>query len=115
MEAELATAKIACLLRKARLPPSNLSEAEVSAISELKRNENIVIASADKGNATVTMDREDDRRKACDILLLLYNRRKQIMQGRYNTKHFLALTPAGAESDLNASTNGAEPDGSHRS
>ena len=24
-----------------------------------------------------------------------------------NTKHFLALTPAGAESDLNASTNGA--------
>ena len=24
-----------------------------------------------------------------------------------NTKHFLALTPAGAESDLNASTDGA--------
>ena len=24
-----------------------------------------------------------------------------------NTKHFLALTPAGAESDLNISTNGA--------
>ena len=31
-----------------------------------------------------------------------------------NTKHFLALTPAGAESDLNASTNGAYPDRNHR-
>ena len=31
-----------------------------------------------------------------------YYRRKQITQGRYNTKHFLAHTPAGAESDLNA-------------
>ena len=31
-----------------------------------------------------------------------YYRRKQITRGRYNTTHFLAHTPAGAESDLNA-------------
>ena len=31
-----------------------------------------------------------------------YSRRKQITRGRYNTKYFLAHTPAGAESDLNA-------------
>ena len=27
--------------------------------------------------------------------------------GRYNNKHFLTLTPAGAESDLNATMNSA--------
>ena len=36
-----------------------------------------------------------------------YYLKKQITRGRYNTKHFLTLTPAGAESDLNATTNGA--------
>ena len=32
-----------------------------------------------------------------------------------NTEHFLAYTPAGAESDLNAAADGAKPDGNHRS
>ena len=68
MEAELAWTKIADLLRKDRLPSSNLSKAEVSAISELKSNENIVIAPADKGNAAVIMDREDYTKKARDII-----------------------------------------------
>ena len=38
------------------------------------------------------------------IIYYYYYWRKQITRGRYNTKLFLTLTPAGADSDLNATT-----------
>ena len=37
---------------------SNLSRDEVSSLRELKNNTNIIIKPADKGGATVIMDRE---------------------------------------------------------
>ena len=40
------------------------------------------------------------------IIIIIIIRGKLITRGKYITKHRLTLTPTGAESDLNASTNG---------
>ena len=51
------------LLRDYRPTKSNLSIAEQQALKELKKNDNLLILPADKGRATVVMDREkyDDK------------------------------------------------------
>ena len=56
-EAQLARTRITGCLAKARPPPTNLSPAEQKAIRSLKQAEDIIITPADKGNATVVMDR----------------------------------------------------------
>ena len=58
-QTQQARTRIAGLLVKSRPPPSNLHPAEQKALKELKADETIVIAPADKGNATVVMNLSD--------------------------------------------------------
>ena len=51
--------KITNILTKARLPPSNLSPDEKRALKSLRKRDGVVILPADKGRATVIMDRCD--------------------------------------------------------
>ena len=41
------------------------------------------------------------------IIIIVIERKEANHAGRYITKHLLTLTPAGAESDLNAAADGA--------
>ena len=65
-QAQLARTKIVGYLARARPPPTNLSE--YKAIKQLKEEESIVTAPADKGNATVVRDREDYDKKIRTLL-----------------------------------------------
>ena len=47
------------ILNKARPPPMNISPMESRALKELHENDSIVIVPADKGQASVVMDRSD--------------------------------------------------------
>ena len=49
--------KVGGVLRRANIPKSNLSCRQRGALKSLKRDKDIVILPADKGNATVVMDR----------------------------------------------------------
>ena len=57
--AQQARTRIAGHLSKARPLPSNLHPKEQKAIKNLREADSIVIALADKGNATAVMDRND--------------------------------------------------------
>ena len=48
--------RVCGILRRAKLPPSNLRKEERRALRTLKNNNSIVVLPADKGNATVEMD-----------------------------------------------------------
>ncbi|XP_015124857.1 uncharacterized protein LOC107046694 [Diachasma alloeum] len=50
--------KLSNILHKAKPPKQNITREERSALLSLKKNDNIVILPADKGNATVVMDKE---------------------------------------------------------
>ena len=67
-QAQLARTKIVGCLTRARPPPTNLCPGEHKAIKQLKEEESIVIAAADKGNATVVMDGEDYDKKMRTLL-----------------------------------------------
>ena len=56
------------LLRDYRPTKSNLSVAEQRALKELKKNDNLLILPADKGRATVIMDREKYEDKLLTML-----------------------------------------------
>lgn len=56
------------ILQSARPPKPNLRPSELQGLKALKKNENIIILPADKGNATVVMDTADYKRKMYDIL-----------------------------------------------
>ena len=56
---ELVRNATACILDKAQLPANNVSKHEKRALSDLKKDESIVIMKADKGNCFVMMDRSD--------------------------------------------------------
>lgn len=58
-QAQLARMRITGQLTKTRPPPTNLHPEEQKAIKSLKQANSIVITKADKGNATVVMDRDD--------------------------------------------------------
>ncbi|XP_071801298.1 uncharacterized protein [Asterias amurensis] len=60
--------KINEVLRKAKPAKSNLSKVEQAALRELRRDESIHILPADKGNATVIMDRTEYTDKVSNIL-----------------------------------------------
>lgn len=51
------------ILRNARPPPSNISKEEAIALKNIKNNKNIIILKADKGNATVIVNRTDYEHK----------------------------------------------------
>ena len=56
------------IVSKAKPPPSNITKDERRALEELRKNPDIVIAKADKGNATVVMDRKAYEEKATEVL-----------------------------------------------
>ena len=56
---ELVRNATASILDKAQLPANNVSKYEKRALSDLKKDESIVIMKADKGNCFVVMDRSD--------------------------------------------------------
>ncbi|XP_063622430.1 uncharacterized protein LOC134794549 [Cydia splendana] len=58
-DAEELRQDVAVILRKAKLPKSNTTAEERSALRDLKENEDILVLKADKGNATVVMDSTD--------------------------------------------------------
>jgi hypothetical protein len=65
-EISTASDRFMSTMRKKRL--RNLTDEEFSALQSLKRNNNIVISRADKGNAIVVMNKEDYVRRAKVIL-----------------------------------------------
>ena len=56
------------LLAKSRPPPPNLLPEEQKAIKDLKADGTIIIAQADKGNATVVMNQTDYDGKVRSLL-----------------------------------------------
>ena len=50
--AEEARARIACLIKGAKIPKRNVSKEEWKAISNLRKEKNVIIVEADKVNAT---------------------------------------------------------------
>ena len=56
LQCKIARLKVSEILKSAKLPRRNITHEEEKALKELKKDENIVILKADKGNATVVMD-----------------------------------------------------------
>ena len=56
------------LLRSAKPPPSNLTPEDLKAISTLKKDQDLMILPADKGRATVLLDREEYDQQIVDML-----------------------------------------------
>ena len=67
-EANVPRAAVCNILRKSKPPRDNLTFGEKEALKALRKNEEIVIAKADKGNVTVVMNKEDYETKASEIL-----------------------------------------------
>ena len=61
-------ADINTLLRKGKAPKPNLNKQEIKALSQLKKDQDRVILTADKGVALVVLDKEDYINKAWHLL-----------------------------------------------
>ena len=64
-EADHVCTRIVGILNTARPQPVNITSPESNALKELQKNASIVAIPADKGQASVVMDRSE---KACDLL-----------------------------------------------
>ena len=60
--------RIKTILKKAKTPRQNITKEEHKAIGELKRDNNRLVLTADKGVALVVMDKEDYVQKARELL-----------------------------------------------
>ena len=60
--------KIRLILEKAKPPTPNITKEEKTAIRTLRQNNNIIILPADKGNATVVMDKHDYNQRMTSLL-----------------------------------------------
>ena len=69
-EGEAAKARVGVInaLTHAKLPPTNIHPQEAKAVKELVKDDDIVILPADKGRATVVMDRKDYSAKMLTML-----------------------------------------------
>ena len=67
-EANVARAAVCNILRNSKPPRDNLTFGEKEALKALRKNEEIVIAKADKGNVAVVMNKEEYETKASEIL-----------------------------------------------
>ncbi|RVE46596.1 hypothetical protein evm_008729 [Chilo suppressalis] len=56
IDADTLRQDVAVVLRNARPPRPNITSSESAALQDLRKNNNIIILKADKGNATVIMD-----------------------------------------------------------
>ena len=68
VKAELTRAKIGGIIRRAERPSPNVSKEERVAVKDLLSNDGIVIAPADKGNATVVLNKSDYEAKARSVI-----------------------------------------------
>ncbi|XP_066267585.1 uncharacterized protein [Branchiostoma lanceolatum] len=57
-----------CVMKTAKLPKSNITKQERDALKELRKDKNVLILPADKGKATVLMDRTDYEEKVSVML-----------------------------------------------
>ena len=55
-------------IRKAKVPPSNITKGERKALFDLKKDKTITILPADKGRATVVLNTKDYESKMNDLL-----------------------------------------------
>ena len=67
-EAEELRAEVKAVLKRCQPPKTNITKEEQKALSELKKDTNRVILTADKGTCLVVMDREEYINKAEDLL-----------------------------------------------
>ncbi|XP_046387273.1 uncharacterized protein LOC124156657 [Ischnura elegans] len=67
-EAEEIRNEVSAALKRAVIPKSNVSIAEKRALTTIKKNPNIVVLQADKGNATVLMKTVDYQEKLRSLL-----------------------------------------------
>ena len=67
-QAERVRATVAGVLATAKTPKQNTSREEREAIKNLQGRDDIVILPADKGNATVVLDRQEYEKKAMELL-----------------------------------------------
>ena len=67
-DAEQLRVEVKNVLKKTHLPKSNIFKEEFQAIKELKKDDNRMIFTADKGMALVVLDKKDDIKKAEDLL-----------------------------------------------
>ena len=76
------------LLRKAKLPKSNITQQEREAIKSLKDNKDIMVIPADKGRAVVVMNSRDYKAKSEELLEdnKTYKKLKSNPTSRYKTK-----------------------------
>ena len=60
--------RVCRILRSSKLPKDNITRSQQAALKEMRKWEDNVILPADKGNATVVMEREDYNRKVRELL-----------------------------------------------
>ena len=116
--AESARAAVANVLRRAKLPQSNITKEERTALASLRANPKITILQADKGNGTVVLDTADYESKAADLLNALPFKRLKKDPTLCNEKrvndtvkalaHKKAI-PAEIARELKVSVNGTRP------
>ena len=66
IEGDTTRTKVSLTLQKAKLPKDNLSNAERASLKNLKDDDAIIILPADKGRATVILNKEEYIRKCND-------------------------------------------------
>ncbi|CAH2097401.1 unnamed protein product [Euphydryas editha] len=59
---------IAVILRKSKLPATNITTEERQALKNIRNNQDILVLKADKGNATVVMNTTDYQQKIRELL-----------------------------------------------
>ena len=67
-DAEQRRSEIVGTLKSAKPPPSNISKDERHAIKQLQKEASIMVLGADKGRATVVMEKSDYDNKMCAVL-----------------------------------------------
>ena len=87
-EASEIRSKASELLRKAKLPKSNITQQERETIKSLKDNKDIMVIPADKGRAVVVMNTRKYKSKSEELLEdnKTYKKRKSNPTSRYKTK-----------------------------
>ena len=67
-EADTIRADVSSIIRKAKPPKRNITRKQSISLKSLQQNENIIILPADKGRATVVLDKEDYIKKCNEHL-----------------------------------------------
>ena len=67
-EADNIRADLSSIIREAKPPKRNITRKQSTSLKSLQQNENIIIQPADKGRATVVLDKEDHIKKCNEHL-----------------------------------------------